>query len=208
MSSSTKYPFFPLLASPEWRYSTLSNMSRDKHSLLGFALLGLVRQQQPCSGYDLIKIFTHTPMGTFSDSPGAIYPALGRLEESRLIQGRIDRSSAIRRRKLYRLTPKGETALKNWLGKPIERGNVIRGMGELSLRFAFMEQITGPDACIDFLESMARELASYIPTLRKHLKLQKSKMPRSASLALQSGIMGYQSQLAWAKLAIKSFRRK
>ena len=48
-------------------------------SLLGYALLGLLHQK-PSSGYALRRVFATTPMGTFSDSPGAIYPALGRLE--------------------------------------------------------------------------------------------------------------------------------
>ena len=38
--------------------------------LLGRALLGLLQQGQS-SGYDIRRLFTQTPMGTFSDSPGA-----------------------------------------------------------------------------------------------------------------------------------------
>ena len=49
-------------------------------SLLGFALLGLLHQKS-ASGYDLRKIFASTAMGTFSDSPGAIYPTLTMLED-------------------------------------------------------------------------------------------------------------------------------
>ena len=40
------------------------------------------------SGYDLRKIFTTTAMGSFSDSPGAIYPALARLEANGLVRER------------------------------------------------------------------------------------------------------------------------
>ena len=50
------------------------------YSQLGYALLGLIHQQ-PLSGYDVKKIFASTPMAGFSDSPGAIYPALRRLEK-------------------------------------------------------------------------------------------------------------------------------
>jgi DNA-binding PadR family transcriptional regulator len=182
-------------------------MSTSNHSLLGFALLGLVRLRQPCSGYDLRKVFTHTPMGTFSDSPGAIYPALQRLEKLSLIHGSVENTATVRRRKLYRITSKGEAALKQWLGKPVERADVIRRMGDLSLRFAFLEEVLGQDTCIHFLESLLKALASYIPTLHEHLKTHRAHMPLSASLALQSGIMGYESKMAWAKLAIKRYRR-
>jgi len=54
--------------------------------LLGYALLGLLHQKER-SGYDLRKVFTHTPVKHFSDSPGAIYPALRRLERRRSAHG-------------------------------------------------------------------------------------------------------------------------
>ncbi len=47
---------------------------------LRLAILGLVAMH-PQSGYDLRKIFETTPMGNFSSSPGAIYPALKSLEK-------------------------------------------------------------------------------------------------------------------------------
>jgi hypothetical protein len=46
---------------------------------LEFALLGLL-DQRPLSGYDLRRIFATTPFTYYSDSPGAVYPALRRLE--------------------------------------------------------------------------------------------------------------------------------
>jgi len=48
-------------------------------STLSLAILGLIAQQ-PQSGYDLRKVFSTTPMGHFSSNPGAIYPALRRIE--------------------------------------------------------------------------------------------------------------------------------
>src|SRR5258708_31023457 len=50
-------------------------------SLLGFAILGMLHAR-PQSGYDLRKAFVATPMRLFSDSPGAIYPALRRDRKS------------------------------------------------------------------------------------------------------------------------------
>jgi DNA-binding PadR family transcriptional regulator len=177
-------------------------------SLLEMALLGLVSQCQPCSGYDLRKILADTPMGTFSDSPGAIYPALQRLERAGLARGRIAETSAVRRRKLYRLSDAGKDALERWLRKPLERADVVRGMRELSLRFAFMEPLLGRDACVPFLESLVRELADYIPALREHARSQKASVSRSGRLALEGGIMGYESQLAWARMALRSYKRQ
>ena len=47
-------------------------------STLGYALLGLLHAG-PQSGYGLRRTFVTTPLAVFSDSPGAIYPALRRL---------------------------------------------------------------------------------------------------------------------------------
>ena len=64
--------------------------------LLGRALLGLL-METPLSGYDIRRIFTQTPLATFSDSPGAIYPALKRLEAAGLVRGRVERSAGLPR---------------------------------------------------------------------------------------------------------------
>jgi hypothetical protein len=147
-------------------------------------------------------------MGTFSDSPGAIYPALQRLETGGLLHGRVEETRAVRRRKLYRLSAKGTATLESWLRRPVERADVVRGIPELSLRFAFMEAVLGGEACVAFLQSYVRELASYVPTLRAHARAQEGSMPRSGRLALSGGIMGYETQLAWARLALRSYGRK
>jgi DNA-binding PadR family transcriptional regulator len=182
-------------------------MSVTDPSLLGFALLGLLKCRQPCSGYDLRMIFARTPMGTFSDSPGAIYPALRRLEAAGLIRGTVDARFVGRPRKLYRLSAKGETALRKWLTQPVTQRDVIRGMADLSLRFSFMEQALDRDACVAFLESLVGELERYLPTLHEHLRSRGESMSTSGSLALQAGIMGYESQLAWARMALEHMTR-
>lgn len=172
-------------------------------SLLGYALLGLL-EQQPSSGYDLRKIFAQTPMWSYSDSPGAIYPALARLEKSGFIQGRVA-SAGLRQRKVFRLTSAGTTELKKWLRKPVSRDEVIREMGELMLRFAFTERVLGSPATMQFLKDLEKELQSYVPTLREFLDTQKEAMPISGRLALESGIRGYESQLGWTKYAIAMY---
>ena len=87
-------------------------------TLLGYALLGLLHGKAS-SGYDLRKIFTETPMGRFSDSPGAIYPALRRLEERKLITESAIVQPTKRRRKALQITPEGRVASKAWLRRPL-----------------------------------------------------------------------------------------
>jgi DNA-binding PadR family transcriptional regulator len=182
-------------------------MAEKNVSLLGYALLGLL-YSQPASGYDLRKTFGQTPLRSFSDSPGAIYPALQRLEEGRLVRGRVEEGSGLRRRKIYRLSAEGVAALKKWLTRPVSNEDVIGGMDELLLRFAFMDQVVERSDLIEFLRALERELKSYVPALREYLKSQQAMLPTSGRLALECGIRGYETQLLWVKDALATYESK
>ncbi len=81
----------------------------SKLSTLGYALLGLVHGE-PRTGYAIMKIFRTTPMGHYSGSPGAIYPALRGLQRDGLIHGRPRRTG--RPGTVLEITPKaGEACL-------------------------------------------------------------------------------------------------
>src|SRR5260370_21535790 len=125
----SRYPLLSL-------YDTLGYNTRrtmKEISVLAYSLLGLLHQQ-PRSGYDLRKIFANTPMGTFSDSPGAIYPALQRLEKRRLVSSRVHPSRGIRRRRLYRPTPSRRRPFTGWQTKSIARDHLAHRADELMLR--------------------------------------------------------------------------
>jgi DNA-binding PadR family transcriptional regulator len=176
--------------------------------VLSYALLGLIRLRQPCSGYDLRRFFAGQPMATFSDSPGSIYPALKRLEQSGLIRGALDETSLVRRRKLYRLASKGEKAFERWLTLAIKADDALRSMPELLLRFSFMEDCLGPRACELFLKSLAVSLQECITLLQERLQSTEAQMSRSAQLGLRSGIMGYECQAAWARMALDEYQNR
>src|SRR5262249_47503216 len=122
-------------------------VKRDRTSTLGFALLGLI-WQAPRSGYDLRKFFSSTPMISFSDSPGAIYPALQRLEQSGLIRGQLAKKTGLRRRKIFELTTRGRAEFKLWQTQPIVQEDVVRNLDALMLRFAFMDQFAEKGAAL------------------------------------------------------------
>ena len=169
-------------------------------SPLDHALLGLI-SLKPASGYDLRKIFATTPMGIFSDSPGAIYPALARIEAGGLVLGRVDEGAGRRRRKLYRLTTRGAAELRRWLSAAVTREDVAGRTEELMLRFAFMEPVLGKDGVRAFLEALDAEIEAYLPQLRAHLAAHRAQMATSAWLALEFGIRSYEGQLDWCRAA-------
>jgi DNA-binding PadR family transcriptional regulator len=175
-------------------------------SPLELALLGLI-QQKPMSGYDLRKVFASTAMGSFSDSPGAIYPALGRLEKRELVCGTVQESSSLRKRRVFKITAAGLAAFKAWLKRPLTRDDVVRRVGELMLRFAFMEPVLGTERSVIFLGEFGEEVAGYIRDLRAYLALHSGKMPQSARLALECGVQEYETRLKWAKSSLALYER-
>ncbi len=179
-------------------------MQPPEVSVLGYALLGLL-QQQDRSGNDLRKIFSSTPMTSFSDSPGSIYPALRRLEQRGLVRSRVQERAGLRRRRLFHLTPAGLSELKRWQKQPIGREDIIRGTDELLLRFSFMDQSLGEHESLRFLNALKAELTSYIPDLRAFLGEHGKVMSISGRLALESGINSYECLLQWARNAVRNY---
>ncbi len=181
-------------------------MNSPRIPSLGYALLGLL--QKPSSGYDLRKVFSSTSMKTYSDSPGAIYPALGRLEKAGLIRGTVEEGSGMRRRQIFRLTPNGLDELEQWIRRPVTREDLVRGPQEIMLRFAFSEIAAGATAAVELLRSLETELQAYVADLHQELEAFPPAMPMSARLAFESGIRGTQCFLDWTHYALATYEKR
>jgi DNA-binding PadR family transcriptional regulator len=169
-------------------------------SPLRLAILGLVAMH-PQSGYDLRKVFETTPMGNFSSSPGAIYPALKGLEKKGWITGEPENTDSLRPRLVYSITDEGDSVLRAELAKPVTREEMIWHFDSVMLRFAFIERIGYPEA-LRFLgefQSVAETYVGYLEGLREQLRAQ---MSPCGFLALEHGIQGSRGNVAWAERAI------
>lgn len=168
---------------------------------LALALLGLLHER-PRSGYDLRKLFATTPMAHYSSSPGAIYPALRRLERQGLVSGSVDRSQSLRPKKTFRPTTQGIQVLKGWLSRPVTRDDVVFRLDELLLRFSLMAGLLSAAQTRRFLRTFTREVEAYVVELRR----QEEALPVDASvhgtLALECGIESYRAHARWAKRAL------
>jgi PadR family transcriptional regulator, regulatory protein AphA len=184
--------------------TSLSTM-QTKIPSLGYALLGLLLK--PASGYDLRKIFSSTSMRTYSDSPGAIYPALARLEKQGLIRGTIEKGSGLRRRRIFRLTPRGIAELKKWIAAPITLGELTRGHELFMLRFAFSEPVLGAAASLALLQSLQAALKPYLLALRKELEILKPVVASSGRLAFEYGLRASELLERWAQQAISTYSK-
>src|SRR6266852_3783771 len=146
----------------------------NRDSTLAFALLGLI-WQEPRSGYDLRKFFSSTPMISFSDSPGAIYPALHRLEQRGLVRGHTAQGAGLRRRRIFELTVRGRADAAVRL-----HGSVCRERRRPPIPESLPQR-----ACRIHSES------SEIP------QIEPAAYAPSGRLALESGIQAYETQLRW-----------
>ena len=72
---------------------------------------GLIHDQ-PISGYDLRDTFVTTAWDSFSDSKGTFYQVVRRLAAQGLARGSFAESTNLRKRRVFRITPKGTSALR------------------------------------------------------------------------------------------------
>jgi transcriptional regulator len=91
---------------------SLRNMSNRelKKGSAELLILSLLAQEQR-HGYELSKLLESRSGGTIGFRVASLYPLLYRLERRGLIQGRWVERAGQRRRRYYRLTPKGKSVL-------------------------------------------------------------------------------------------------
>lgn len=174
---------------------------------LGLSLLGLLHGQ-PQSGYDLRRLFSTTPLVHYSDSPGAIYPALNRLREQGLVRANVEKGTGLRFRRVFTVTPKGLARLRQWLSQPVTRDAIVHAVPDLLIRFSLMDTVNGPAASVRLLMEMKRELTGHCSGLSKYLEEYGPQMPLSSRLAFDYGVRSYDALLQWTRNAIAAYRRK
>jgi DNA-binding PadR family transcriptional regulator len=179
-------------------------MKRKTPTTLGFALLGLLHQS-PMSGYDLRKVFEETALGNYSSSPGAIYPALNRLEQQGLVRATEDRTKNMRPKRLYTPSERGREVFRQWLRRDVSADEAGRNIEELMLRFAFHWVLDSAADTRRLLEGLLSHLQRYVAELEAQRALFPDDAPIHSRLALQAGIEQSRAFLRWARQALQHF---
>jgi transcriptional regulator len=84
-------------------------LKRGSTELLILALV----EDGPRHGYDIGRLIEERSNGQITFHTASLYPTLYRLEDQHFIEGRWVERAGQRRRKYYRLTPKGRRMLKS-----------------------------------------------------------------------------------------------
>jgi DNA-binding PadR family transcriptional regulator len=165
------------------------------NDVLQYLLLFLLAQA-PFTGYDIRHMFQSSPVGRFSDSPGAIYPALARLEKRGWATSRAEEGG--RRRRLYSATAAGRRALRLWLVTPVAPADVERRPDVLALRYVMVAEFCTSAETVTFLEGCSTYLADHITALKAYLAGPHG-LPTSSVEATEHGVALAELQLSWFK---------
>jgi DNA-binding PadR family transcriptional regulator len=174
--------------------------------LTGFeqVLLGVIAHE-PRSGYRLKKMFSTSPASVYQPSPGALYPALRRLERRGLLRAEKTVSSGRRTQRLYHVTDTGRAVYLAWLRQPVAPETVGADLGLHLMRFALMEGELPREEVLAFLSGLAAALGAFVSGMEEYLASGAQSASPHAELALVHGLAVHRASLAWAHSAAAAF---
>ncbi len=127
---------------------------------LEHVLLGMLRD--PASGYELRKEFDSGPRHFWSAELSQIYPTLQKMERRGWLASRSEASARGPARRVYRRTPAGKRALREWLSGPPDVGTErLAYIGQL----VFLTELRDPDRTLRFLDGLRGHLAACLTEL-------------------------------------------
>ena len=141
-------------------------MTRTPRTLsrLEAAILGLVSTGAPCTAYWIRKQFQSSPSSHFSGSAGAVYPAIRRLGKQGLVRGtRQQRGS--RELRPYRLTNRGEQALKDWLLPPLPLEDITYSFDPIRTRVYCLDALD-PEERLRFVDNALEQTRRYLAVVK------------------------------------------
>ena len=176
-------------------------------SFLELAILAMIRQRAR-SGYDVRKELVSNPVGRSSGSPGAIYPALKKLELQGVIAGKVENPGSLRPRTVYRITPRGRKTLEAHLLQPVTRKDVLWRMDDLMLRFVHAEDVVGLKDSLKIAEELRREIKGLAAEMEGFYRQVRDQVSLTARLALKCSVDTYATQEKWATNAVRQLKNK
>lgn len=117
---------------------------------LQLVLLSLIAKR-PSHGYELIKAIEETFSGTYSPSPGAIYPTLTLLEDQGLVTSGVQPGSGSRR--LYTITAEGSAYLHD------RRDEVAGALARMEMSARAVAGRMPPEAVMQAMHTLKHALA-------------------------------------------------
>jgi DNA-binding PadR family transcriptional regulator len=181
-------------------------MPARRRSELECFVLGLAWQLGPASPYEVRRHMQESPSTQWSGSAGAIYPLMRRLERAGLLTSHAERDGK-RRRREYRITPKGLNALRAWIGPPLGPEAVTVAHDPIRSRARFLaalpparrrEWLAAARAALDQVERLVRAWSD------RYAAAGNQELSRAARLMTRSGEIDVESRRRWLDEAAQS----
>lgn len=166
---------------------------------LNYALLGLLNRA-PLTGYEMMQVFETTPLGGYSSSPGAIYPALKKLRRAGLVG--VSGGGSGGRGDSLAMTPEGRAALKAWLLAPPDPG--AGGMIDISaqmLKFTFTGDVLTRRQQAAFIDRLEVAITASIEALAASRDAIGGTLKIHDLLAVEAGLLQYRAAADWCGIA-------
>ncbi len=166
---------------------------------LRHALLGLLAER-PMSGYDLAELFSTSIANVWSAKHSQIYPELGRLESSGLIEV-VEEGP--RGRKAYATTAAGRDEVRAWL-LGTEPDRTVRN--EPLLR-AFLLWLLDPADAAALLRAEEEAHAARLTGFEQRAEHWSPASPpqRAGRIVLEAGLRSQRALLGWARWAREQY---
>ena len=171
--------------------------------MLELAVLGLLKER-PMHGYQLSRELGDSLGGLWRVSYGSLYPTLRRLERDAAIESEDGDVRGARRKKVYRITPKGEQIFLELLQETPQ--DTQTEDARFRMRLAFFRYLP-PETRIRLLERRRQALKERLVTIAESLRSGRGTDDYGRAL-IEHNRSVTESDIAWLEQLIAAERTK
>jgi DNA-binding PadR family transcriptional regulator len=171
--------------------------------MLELAVLGLLKER-PMHGYQLSRELGDSLGGLWRVSYGSLYPTLRRLEIDAAIESEAGDVRGARRKKVYRITPKGEQIFLELLQETPQ--DTQTEDARFRMRLAFFRYLP-PETRIRLLERRRQALQERLATIAESLRTGRSTDDYGRAL-IEHNRSVTESDITWLEQLIAAERTK
>jgi DNA-binding PadR family transcriptional regulator len=171
--------------------------------MLELAVLGLLKER-PMHGYQLSRELGDSLGGLWRVSYGSLYPTLRRLENDAAIESEAGDVRGARRKKVYRITPKGEQIFLELLQETPQ--DTQTEDARFRMRLAFFRYLP-PETRIRLLERRRQALQERLTTIAESLRTGRSTDDYGRAL-IEHNRSVTESDITWLEQLIAAERTK
>jgi len=201
-------------------------VARRGRTPLEYALMCLIART-PMTGSQISRLLTEYPLAGTGKSPGAVYPALYRLEAAGLVCRRPRRPIRFRsledwsrwraaphraagdggrggeRRGVqeFGLTHAGVAELRGWATRRVTRQEVFERPEHLLLRFSMCTGLSGPTSARKLVLQCRRVCGELAAELRGYIERHRTESSPSARLAMECTLALLEARAQWSRRA-------